>query len=248
MNIINDFRNFMKANFTDWGDVISDQNQKIPMPPLSKAYTGNQIIKLPTVSENDIEQTNLYRALANRKSHRKYTDERLSILELSYLLYMTQGIKGVGKNNAYTLRTVPSGGARHPFETYLYIQLVDDLKPGIYRYLPLSHGIEFLFEDENASLKIAKGTLGQTFVGNCAVTFIWSCVPYRSEWRYHISAHKTMLLDAGHLCQNLYLACEAINCGTCAIAAYDQKLMDEFLKVDGEDEFVVYLAPVGKVQ
>lgn len=57
-----------------------------------------------------------------------------------------------------------------------------------------------------------------------------------------------MLIDAGHVCENLYLACEAIGCGTCGIGAYDQKKIDEFLKIDGEDEFVIYLAPVGKVQ
>jgi SagB-type dehydrogenase family enzyme len=79
------------------------------------------------------------------------------------------------------------------------------------------------------------------------VAFIWSCIPYRSEWRYNVAAHKTMLLDAGHLCQNLYLACEAVGCGTCAIGAYNQEAIDEFLGLDGEEEFVVYLAPVGKV-
>ncbi len=57
-----------------------------------------------------------------------------------------------------------------------------------------------------------------------------------------------MLLDAGHVCQNLYLACEAISCGTCAVAAYDQESIDSFLNLDGEDEFVVYVSPVGKVK
>jgi nitroreductase len=54
-------------------------------------------------------------------------------------------------------------------------------------------------------------------------------------------------LDAGHVCQNLYLACEAIGAGTCAIAAYNQDLADELLGVDGDEEFTVYIAPVGKV-
>ncbi len=57
-----------------------------------------------------------------------------------------------------------------------------------------------------------------------------------------------MLLDAGHICQNLYLACESIASGTCGIAAYDQELMDQLVGVDGEEEFVVYMAPVGKVR
>jgi nitroreductase len=67
------------------------------------------------------------------------------------------------------------------------------------------------------------------------------------EWRYDIAAHKVIALDAGHVCQNLYLACEAIGAGTCGIAAYHQELMDALIRVDGHDEFTVYLAAVGKV-
>jgi len=78
------------------------------------------------------------------------------------------------------------------------------------------------------------------------VTFVWTALPYRAEWRYTTSAHRVILMDAGHVCQNLYLAVEAIGCGTCAVAAYHQDLMDELVKVDGKDEFTVYMAPVGK--
>jgi nitroreductase len=49
------------------------------------------------------------------------------------------------------------------------------------------------------------------------------------------------------MCQNLYLACTSIGAGTCAIGAYDQNLMDGLVGVDGKEEFVVYVAPVGKV-
>ena len=66
------------------------------------------------------------------------------------------------------------------------------------------------------------------------------------EWRYGLAAHKVIALDAGHVGQNLYLACEAVGCGTCAIAAYDQEAMDHLLRIDGLDEFVIYLATVGK--
>jgi len=56
-----------------------------------------------------------------------------------------------------------------------------------------------------------------------------------------------MLIDVGHICQNLYLAAEALGAGTCAIGAFDQGAMDSLLKLDGVDEYVVYLAPVGKI-
>jgi SagB-type dehydrogenase family enzyme len=68
------------------------------------------------------------------------------------------------------------------------------------------------------------------------------------EWRYHIDSHKVIAIDAGHVGQNLYLACEALGCGTCAIGAYDQEYFDELLELDGEEEFVIYAAPVGRVK
>ncbi len=67
------------------------------------------------------------------------------------------------------------------------------------------------------------------------------------EWRYGLAAHKVIALDAGHVCQNLYLARHAIGAGTCAVAAYDQQRLDQLLGVDGEEEYAIYLAPVGKV-
>ena len=79
------------------------------------------------------------------------------------------------------------------------------------------------------------------------MVFIWAAVPYRSEWRYHTAAAKLVALDAGHICQNLYIGAGAIGAGTCAIGAYDQDKMNQLLGLDGEDEFAIYLAPVGKV-
>lgn len=67
------------------------------------------------------------------------------------------------------------------------------------------------------------------------------------EWCYGLAAHKVTAIDAGHVCQNLSLSCSAIGCGMCAVAAYDQQAMDALLGVDVEEEFTVYLAPMGKV-
>ena len=89
---------------------------------------------------------------------------------------------------------------------------------------------------------------GQIFCGDCAAVFAWACIPYRAEWRYGQRSHKVALLDAGHIGQNLYLACEAINCGICAVAAYDQLAFDQLLGLDGRDEMTVYLAAVGNIQ
>jgi SagB-type dehydrogenase family enzyme len=124
---------------------------------------------------------------------------------------------------------------------------VDGVAPAVYRYLPLEHELLREFEEDDLGQKLTAACLGQSFVGHGAAVFVWAASPYRMEWRYGPAAHRVILLDAGHVCQNLYLACEAIGAGTCAIAAYDQAGLDGLLRLDGEDEFAVYLAPVGKL-
>ncbi len=145
-------------------------------------------------------------------------------------------------------RTVPSAGARNPFETYIIVNNVEGLRKGLYRYLPLNHELLFIYEDEDISEELNIGTLGQKFVMNTGVMFIWSCIPYRGEWRYGNNSHKPMLVDLGHICQNLYLSAEALELGACAIVSYDQEYMDELIRVDGENEFTVYMASVGHIR
>ncbi len=243
---IQQYRDFMKANFGIFDRVTTDQSAGKPMPPLQKPPgPGEELIDLPKPDASILLKTDFHRCLQDRRSRREFSRDPLSLEELSYLLWATQGVVRVVADGSVALRPVPSGGGRHPFETYLLINRVTGLDAGICRYLPLSHQLVRLTRQADLPYKATRATGGQTFVGESAVVFVWSCVPYRGEWRYHIAAHKTMLLDAGHLCQNLYLACESLGTGTCAVAAYDQQAMDRLIGLDGQEEFVVYLAPVG---
>jgi SagB-type dehydrogenase family enzyme len=226
----------------------TDQQQGVPPPPLEKPYPSDAVrIKLLPVGQwQGVELIDLASAIEERQSRRKFSLEPLTLDELSMLLWATQGVRG--EIDDRTFRTVPSAGNRHAFETYLAVQRVKGVEPGFYRYLPVEHQLLYLFQEEHMPQKLTEATLGQTFVGRAAVVFIWTTIPYRMEWRYALAAHKVIALDAGHVCQNLYLACAAIGAGTCAVAAYHQQLMDRLVQVDGQEEFVIYLAPVGKIQ
>lgn len=226
----------------------TDQSRGVPPPPIEKPFPpdSERIDLVAKDKWRNIAGVDLTSAIQNRKSHRLFRAEPLTLEELSFLLWATQGIRGkISAGTAY--RTVPSAGCRHALETYLCVLNVAGLEVGIYRYLPIEHQLLFEFSEEQLAGKIVAATLGQSFIGRAPVTFIWTAIPYRMEWRYDIAAHKVIAVDAGHVCQNLYLACEAIGAGTCAVAAYHQELMDQLLRVDGEDEFTIYLAPVGKV-
>lgn len=223
--------------------------QALGVPPPSAqqpAPPGARIFPLPKRDTWSIPPCDLQTALARRQSRRKFTSAPLSLEELAFLLWATQGVRGI-IHEAAVLRTVPSAGCRHPFETYLAALNVEGLESGLYRYLPLDHAIVQVRPVENLPQRLAAATRGQEFAGRAAVTFIWVAIPERTEWRYAEASYKVIAVDAGHVCQNLYLACEAIGAGTCAIAAYDQALVDELAGVDGYDEIAMYLAPVGKV-
>lgn len=242
-------RNFMKSDFAESVHEESDQAKKVPYPPLQKPLPEGdlQLIDLPDPKSDLMAKPSFHQLLLERQSRRKFSKEALSLDELSYLLWSTQGvIVELGQGYA-SRRPVPSGGARHAFETYLAVNRVKDLEPGTYRYLPFSHQLYFQGPAQDLPDLLTVANLGQKFVGNAAVVFSWSCVPYRAEWRYMGHSHKNLLLDAGHVCQNLYLAVEALGLGTCAIGAYDQAAMDAIFDLDGEDEYTIYLAPVGKV-
>ncbi|WP_394231281.1 SagB/ThcOx family dehydrogenase [Niallia oryzisoli] len=243
-------RNLLKSNFIEFKKIKTDKMKGIQKPPIVKPYDPNStIIELPSVSDEAVKHASIFDCIRDRRSTRFYSQDSLSLSELSYLLWATQGITATNKAGL-TLRTVPCSGATHSFETYLFIQRVEGLQEGIYRYLPVEHKLLFMFELSEMDQKIDEITLEQPFVPNfakkAAVVFAWSTTPYRSEWKYDISAHKKILIDVGHVCQNLYLASESVGAGACAIGIYDQKLIDEILELDGEEEFVLYLAAVGK--
>jgi SagB-type dehydrogenase family enzyme len=243
--IINKYRSFLKDSIRKGIDFSkTDQHRGIAPPPIEKPYP-NAARRIDLPQFKDLGKFDLKSAIRNRESRRSYSAEPMTIEELSFLLWATQGIRQK-LDRYHVLRTVPSAGCRHALETYLCVLNIRELAQGIYRYLPLEHQLLFEFTKENLKGKIVQAVLDQPYPGEAAVTFIWTAIPYRMEWRYGIAAHKVIAIDAGHVCQNLYLACEAIGAGTCAIAAYDQEGMDELLRIDGQDESTIYLASVGK--
>ncbi|MGZ6202866.1 MAG: SagB/ThcOx family dehydrogenase [Thermodesulfobacteriota bacterium] len=243
------YRYFLKDSIRKKVDFSqTDQRRGIDVPLIEKPYR-NDTVRIDLVKPGDwknIAKIDLATAIGNRRSRRIYRKNPLQLEEVSFLLWATQGVRGkIVGGHAY--RTVPSAGCRHALETYLAILNVEGMASGIYRYLPLSHQLLYEFSEEQFASKIVDAVFGQPYPGNAALTFIWTAIPYRMEWRYGLAAHRVIAIDAGHVCQNLYLACEAIGAGTCAIGAYDQEKIDRLLRVDGEEEFAVYLASVGRV-
>lgn len=229
-------------------DYATDQELKRPQPPLAKAPMTDSAIDLPTDFQSLPIDNDFLHIINTRRSHRVYTGEVMSLLQLSYLLWCTQGVQSLRGKAYATLRTVPSGGARHPFECYMAIRNVDGLAEGLYHYLPMTHQIEFLGCPEDIGPLISHSLCEQDWACRANVVFYYSCVYYRAEWRYGIWAHSPILIDSGHVTENLYLAATSIGLGGCAIAAVDPEAANAAFGLDGAEESIFYAMPVGTIR
>ncbi len=245
--IIDIGENFQEYTKYQYFFTPSEMSQGIAVPSPDKPIPPSaSIVALPGIEKILPKKIkNIFDLIKERRSRRDYTEESITIKQLVTLLWATQGLLEIGYG--FSLRTVPSAGARHPLETYININRIENLSPGLYRYSPFEHKLIQISVDKNISGHLAKACLGQEMFKACAVSFIWTAVIQRSRWKYQQRAYRYIYLDAGHVCQNLYLACEALGLGCCAVAAFDDDAINKILDIDGKDEFVIYLATVGKL-
>lgn len=218
-----------------WGKLRLD----IQPAPAFKQYDEVEKVALPTDWENE---KSLLGILQYRRSHRRYGEKPLSLKDLALLLWASQGISGRAGN--YFFRTAPSAGALYPVETYLSVQNTETLSPGLYHFQPADFSLERL-TDVSAGDKVAAGALGQNFMARAGVVFIWSAILRRNFCKYGHRGLRYVMMDAGHICQNLLLAAEALGLGACPVAAFFDDQLNLLLDLDGEDESVIYMASVG---
>jgi SagB-type dehydrogenase family enzyme len=236
---------FQELTKYQYATTPSDMMRGKSLPPLERDVpAGAAVIDLPREAAGGERAEPFWRAVEKRRSRRNFSSKPLELGELATLLWATQGVLRVSEG--HTFRTVPSAGARHPLETYVIANRVESLEPGLYRYHPLKHRLVTLREDAALSDQTAVACLEQRMVALCGATFAWTAVIDRARWKYQQRAYRYIYLDAGHACQNLYMACEFMGLSCCSIGAVHDDAMNQLLGVDGREEFIIYLAAVGK--
>lgn len=181
--------------------------------------------------------------IEGRRSVRRYTDQPLSKLDLSRLLHAMQGITEEGSE----FRAAPSAGALYPIEIYAVVRDVEGVEPGVYHYAVREHALELIKEGDFSQEVTAVGVM-QTFLGEAQVVFVLTAIFQRVRWKYRERTYRYVLMEAGHIGQNLYLAATALDLGCCAVGAFRDQALDELVGVgEDESEESLYLLPVGRV-
>ena len=209
-------------------------------PERYKTYADVERIVLP--DPHGYRGLSLEEAIETRRSVRDYSAEPLSLEELSRLLHAAQGIT----EGRWGLRAAPSAGALYPIELYALVHDVAGLEPGIYHYAVQQHGLELLQRGDFRAA-VTQAGLWQDFLGQANVCFVLSAIFQRTRWKYRERAYRYVLLEAGHVGQNLYLAATSMGLGACAVGAFLDDDLNGLLGLDGREEAVLYLISVGRV-
>jgi SagB-type dehydrogenase family enzyme len=224
-------RDKLPVGYLDW--------KKRPGP--YKEYPDAPKVKLPAPEREGGKP--VWETIKRRRSLRDFGASPMSAADLSQILWGCQGeTKVVG---GYALRTAPSAGALYPIETYVSVQKVVGVDPGIYHYGVKEHALEQLRAGDFREA-LAGAALDQGFLAEAAVVFAWTAVFGRSKWKYKERAYRYVYLDAGHIAQNAALAAVALGLGSCQVAALYDDEVNALLGVDGKEESILYMTAVGR--
>lgn len=200
--------------------------------------TGQETtIKLPEPRyESDVS---IEQSLLQRRSIRSYSNDPLTLQEVAQLLWAAQGITGSGG-----LRTAPSAGALYPLEVYVVCGNVQGLPSGIYVYKPDEHELIRIVDGDRRAV-LAEAALGQSFVKEGDIAFVFTAVYKRTTGKYGDRGIRYVHIEAGHAAQNLCLQATALDLGAVTVGAFYDKEVTKLLNLpDGEQP--LYIIPVGR--
>ncbi len=207
--------------------------------PLYKEYPEAAIIKLPPA--RPLAAT-LGESLSKRASARSFSDRAMALTEAAALLNAADGITHT--LSQYALRSAPSGGALYPIELYLVASRVDSLQPGIYHFRVVDSSLEAIRDGEFGAA-LAEAAVDQEWIESAPIVLALTARFERSTQRYADRGYRYTYIEAGAICQNIYLAATALAMGTTAVGAFYDDKVNEILNVDGREEAALLLLPVG---
>jgi len=196
---------------------------------------------------SEIDQDKTLIAIINaRHSIRKFSGKPISYDDLSYLLYASCGLRDFGDSINDTRRPYPSAGGRYPLEIYPLILNCKGVKNGLYHYNIKENSLEVLLE-ENFQKWLSIAFEKEEWLENAAVLFIITGVLGRTQVKYGDRGYRYMLIEAGHLAQNLCLVATELGLGTCPIGGFIDDKINELLDIKFQKEFALYAITVGKL-
>lgn len=206
-----------------------------------KAYPRFDQVLLPSPSTRKF---NLYKSLVDRESFRDFSARKVSLEDLSDLLYYSIGMKRIFKNDSSENRMYPSAGGRYPLEVYIFALNIKNIDEGVYHYHFKTHSLECVLPG-NMYDQI-KEEFQPQWVKDSGFLVVMTSIFDRSEMKYKDRAYRHIFTEYGHIGQNFYLIGESLNLGVCSIGGFSDVGLNRILDIDGISESVIGVIAVGE--
>ena len=186
-------------------------------------------------------------AVCNRRSIRRWNHQSMSIMNLSTLLLYGAGIVRVEERSESRVffRAAPSGGGRYPIEIYPIVMRASGINPGIYHYNYQSHALQALQESEQTETALCECTTYPEFIKGACVCFILTAMFERTMSKYSDRGYRYILLEAGHIAQNICLLATGLGLGSLCMSGMIDTKLERMLWIDGWAEASIYAVIVG---
>ncbi len=202
-----------------------------------KRYPRLENLRLP---QTCIVRTVLPQIIRKRRSARTFRSRAITRKTIGFLLKYGCGLSAQKESE---FRNYPSAGARYPLEVYLALLKCKDIKPGIYHYEVRGHSVELLL-DGDFSRSIAQITQDPQ-VAKSSLVLIITAVFNRTIVKYGERGYRYVLLEAGHMAQNICLIATSLDLSSRPIGGFLDKKVDELLDISGTGEHALYLLAIG---
>jgi SagB-type dehydrogenase family enzyme len=217
-----------------------------------KSYSVASQISLPRLWDENGKSPEIEAVVARRRTARQFAGRSLTVEELSKLLHFSYGITGAApisktQDEYQYFRSAPSAGALYPLEIYLVLWGISDLAPGVYHYSVFNHALELLKPGDFAR-SVGEYTFSQDIAEKASTLFVISAMFQRTMFKYNERGYRFVLLDAGHVGQNVCLMATAMHLGVLPIGGFLDDELNRLLDIDGVLESVIYPLLVGALE
>ncbi len=172
----------------------------------------------------------LEEAIAQRRSIRGFSEEPITLEEVSQLLWAAQGITEPSKG----LRAAPSAGATYPLEVYLIVNQSSNIEPGAYHYIPQGHKLE----------RIPPPPGVEQHPLPAAATLVFTAVYERTSQKYGEQAPLFVHMEMGHAAENVLLQAVALGLAAVVNGIFNQKELAAVLNLPA-DQKLLYIVRIG---
>lgn len=224
-------------------NTLAPSQEDSPEPP-------REILDTPfvTLPESVRIGGRLMDAIHQRHSCRHFCPSAVPLVELSTILKYAYGFIGESSYGALPFyeRPVPSGGGMYPLDLYVIANRPEDLVAGVYRYAPVTHGLESVREGSLSPHVLTYLCMGQSYAGYAPVLIVIGTNFVRAMKKYGDRGYRYILLEAGHVAQNINLLSASMGIGNCNIGGFYDVELASLLRMDLAVEAPLYVVALGK--